>query len=128
MSCGNNVGVAQNAATSERSLLKKKRVAMLHHKMREAAAAGIARPAEVGGDDNFDEALTEAQALKRFCTLTGGFMRGRAQHERSAGVGSFNASHKRDSRTCFDNPRSSKDSKGNWGPFRVIFAPVMLRI
>ena len=73
--CGDNMGVVQNATISE-SLLKKKHVAMSHHKTREAAAAGIAHPIEVGGDDNFADVLTEAQVLKCFCTLTGGFMCG----------------------------------------------------
>ncbi len=73
--CGDNMGVVQNATISE-SLLKKKHVAISHHKTREAAAAGVAHPIKVGGADNYADVLTKAQTLKCFCTLVGGFMCG----------------------------------------------------
>ena len=43
---GDNLGVIQNATIKD-SLLKKKHVAIIYHKMREAVAAGIILPIKI---------------------------------------------------------------------------------
>jgi hypothetical protein len=73
--CGDNMGVIQNA-TLKGSVLKKKHVAIAYHKTREAAAAGIAHPIKIDGQDNFSDCLTKGQTQKAFSKCVSGFMYG----------------------------------------------------
>ena len=72
---GDNLGVVQHATMKE-SLLKKKHVAISYHKVREAAACGIAHPMKIDGKYNFADVCTKAQTNIIFHTLGGGVMYG----------------------------------------------------
>ena len=70
--CGDNMGVIQNSKIKS-SLLKKKHVAILYHKTREAAASGTVHPIKTDVTINYADVLTKSQNLKTFQLIKGSY-------------------------------------------------------
>ena len=72
---GDNLGVIQNATIKD-SLLKKKQVAIIYHKVREAVAAGIIVSIKIAPADNFADCLMKSLPIAYHNRLINGLFYG----------------------------------------------------